>query len=86
MIEQLVKCFKDSDETIRELASRGIMQVACVERGREYIVKHWIVTDVAALFEDQVVKIRSNAYHTLLRLADFLYGIDSTIDFDLNII
>jgi len=52
MIEQLVKCFKDSDETIRELASRGIMQVACVERGREYIVKHRIVTDVAALFED----------------------------------
>lgn len=65
MIEELVVCFEDKDNVIRELASRAIMQVASVERGREYIVTHKLVVPVAKLFEDDVVKIRQNAYLTL---------------------
>ena len=62
------------------------MQVASVEKGREYIVKNKYVINIAKLFEDNVVKIRSNAYHTLLNLSDFLFGIDSIIEFDINVI
>jgi len=62
------------------------MQVAHVERGREYIVTHKIIVNVVKLFEDQVVKIRSNAYITLLRLADFLAGIDAIIENEVNVI
>jgi len=32
------------------------------------------------------VKIRSNAYNTLQRLADFLTGIDAIIDNEVNVI
>jgi hypothetical protein len=55
MIEQLVHCFKDENPVIRELASRGIMQVAQVNKGREYIVRYKIVVDVAKLFEDDEI-------------------------------
>lgn len=58
IIEELIVCFEDKDNIIRELASRAIMQVASVERGREYIVTHKQVVQVAKLFEDDVVKIR----------------------------
>jgi len=42
------------------------MQVASVERGRDYIVTNKLVIPIAKLFEDDVVKIRSNAYFTML--------------------
>ncbi len=38
------------------------------------------------MFEDEDTQIRANAYRTLINLADFMYGIDSVIDFDINII
>ena len=41
---------------------------------------------IAKLFEDDVVKIRQNSYNTMLWVADFLFGIDSVIDFDINVI
>lgn len=50
------------------------------------MVANKLVVPVAKLFEDDVVKIRQNAYLTLQRLADFLFGIDSIIDFDINVI
>lgn len=86
MIEQLIVCFGDEDNTIWELASRAIMQVAHVERGRDYIIAHNLIVNVVKLFEDRVVKIRSNAYITLQRLADFLTGIDAIIDNEVNVI
>ena len=86
MIEQLITCFSYHDKTIRELASRAIMQVAHVEKGRDYIVTHNLIPHVVKLFEDPVIKIRSNAYTTLLRLGDFLYGIDAIIENDANVI
>lgn len=86
MIEELVKCFKEENDTIRELASSAIKKVANVEKGREYIVENKIIVDVTKLFEDEVVAIRSNAYHTLINLADFMYGISSIIDYEINVI
>lgn len=62
------------------------MQVARVERGRDFLVEQKIVQDVAKLFEDDEIQIRSNAYYTLLFLADFMEGVDSIVDFDINVI
>ena len=86
MIEELVGCFTDDAVVSRELASWAIMQVALVEQGWQYIIDHKIVVEVAKLFEDEDTQIRANAYKTLINLADFMYGIDSVIDFDINII
>lgn len=86
MIGRLILCFSDKDNVIRELASRAIMQVAKVERGREYLIRKKLVVDVSRLFEDDEVKIRQNAYHTMLFLAEFLSGIDAIIDFEINVI
>ena len=35
---ELVKCFSEDDNTIRELASRAVVKVACTEMGREFLV------------------------------------------------
>jgi len=83
ILEKLVDCFKDKDDIIRELASRAIMQVARVERGRDILIKEKVVDNIAILFEDEVEKIRSNAYNTLIYLSDFQTGIDSVIGFDI---
>ena len=83
ILEKLVDCFKDKDDIIRELASRAIMQVARVERGRDILIKEKVVDNIAILFEDEVEKIRANAYDTLIYLSDFQTGIDSVIGFDI---
>ena len=83
ILEKLVDCFKDKDDIIRELASRAIMQVARVERGRDILIKEKVVDNIAILFEDEVEKIRANAYNTLIYLSDFQTGIDSVIGFDI---
>jgi hypothetical protein len=38
ILSQLIKCFKEADDTIRELASRAIVKVACTEQGREILI------------------------------------------------
>ena len=38
LLRELVKCFAEKDEIIRELASRAILQVACTEKGREILI------------------------------------------------
>ena len=86
MIEQLVKCFQSDNDTLRQLASSAVMKVANVEKGREYIVENKIIVDITKLFEDDVVAIRSNAYHTLIFLSEFMYGISSVIDYEINVI
>lgn len=83
ILEKLVACFTDKDDVIRELASRAVMQIARIERGRKILVDNKIVDDVAKLFEDEVEKIRANAYDTLIYLADFQFGVDAVISFDI---
>lgn len=38
ILKQLVKCFSEADNIIRELASRAVVKVACTEKGREILV------------------------------------------------
>ena len=38
ILGELIKCFKEEDETIRELASRAVLKVACTEQGRETLI------------------------------------------------
>ncbi len=35
------------------------------------------------LFDDEVVKIRHNAYECLINVAQFTYGVDSVIEFEI---
>ena len=62
ILSELVKCFRENDNTIRELASRAVIKVATSEKGRFKLVEDRIVEDVKRLFNDSVVQIRSNAY------------------------
>ena len=83
ILRELVKCFKEKDNVIRELASRAIVQVACTEKGREVLITDKIVPDIRKLFDDNDIQIRHNAYVCLINLAQFTFGIDSVIDFDI---
>jgi hypothetical protein len=38
VLRQLINCFKEKDNTIRELASRAVLKVACTEKGRETLI------------------------------------------------
>ena len=67
------------------MASHAVRLVSNVERGRDYIIETKIVEDVTKLFEDEFV-IRANAYSTLISTADFMFGIDSIIDYEINVI
>ncbi len=80
VLGELVKCFKESDDVIRELASRAVLKVATTEHGRETLIEQKIVPEIKALFDDSEVKIRNNAYVALINLAEFRFGIDSVID------
>jgi hypothetical protein len=59
------------------------MQVARVEKGRKTLVDNKIVDNIAKLFEDEIEQIRAYAYDTLIYLADFQFGVDSIINFDI---
>lgn len=80
---ELVKCFSEGDAVIRELASRAVLQVARTEKGRKTIVQAKLVPDIRRLFDDAVVQIRDNAYNCLIFLADFTFGVDSIIEFNI---
>lgn len=80
LLGELVKCFKEKDDVIRELASRAVLQVACTEYGRETLIQQKSVPLIRALFDDKEVSIRSNAYVALINLAEFRFGIDAVID------
>ena len=51
ILEKLVACFTDGDDTIRELASKAVMQVARIERGRKILVENKIVEDAGITFK-----------------------------------
>lgn len=69
ILKELVKCFSEKDDVIRELASRAVLQIACTEKGREILVERKIVSDIRKLFDDDETQIRRNAYVALINLA-----------------
>ena len=52
ILSELVKCFKEADNEIRELASRAVLKIACTEKGRHILIDKKIVSDVRKLFDD----------------------------------
>ena len=83
LLSELVKCFSEDDKIIRELASRAVCKVACTERGREILVDEEIVPQIKNLMDDKEVEIRSNAVNALINIAEFTFGVDSIIDFNI---
>ena len=83
ILKQLVRCFTERQDIIRELASHAVLKVASTERGREILVQQGIIRDVRRLFDDEVVRIRHNAYACLINLGQFTYGVDSVIEFEI---
>ena len=55
ILTELIRCFDDEDNVIRELASRAIIKSAGTELGREILVKDEIVPKIRDLFNDNVV-------------------------------
>lgn len=82
LLAELVKCFRQSHDSIRELASRALVQVAKTEKGRKEIVERKFVEAEMQLFDDSITKIRRNAYVCLINLAEFTFGIDAIIEFN----
>lgn len=62
ILVELVRGCHDHDDTIRELASRTLVSIGNTAWGREIIVEKKLLPHLSALFEDKIVKIRSNAY------------------------
>ena len=83
LLHELVRCFDEKDEVIRELASRAIIKVAGSEKGRIIMIDFDIVPKIRDLFNDSVVKIRANAYNAMISIAEFTFGIDSVISFNI---
>jgi HEAT repeat protein len=83
ILVELVRGCQDHDDTIRELASRALVSIGNTAWGREILVEKKLLPHLSALFEDKVVKIRSNAYTALINLAEFTFGIQSIIDTDI---
>ena len=53
ILNELVRCFEEEDNTIRELASRAIIKVASTEKGRNTLVDLEIVPMIKDLFNDE---------------------------------
>ena len=56
------------------------MKIACTEKGRVTLIEKKSVAEIKTLFDDTEVEIRSNAYVSLINLAEFRFGIDSVIE------
>ena len=54
-LNELVRCFEEEDETIRELASRAIIKVASTEKGRQTLIELEIIPMIKDLFNDEVI-------------------------------
>lgn len=83
ILVEFTKACTEEDDTIRELASRTLVAIANSSWGREVLVKNKLLQHISDLFEDKVVKIRNNAYSSLINLAEFTFGIQSIIDTDI---
>jgi len=75
-----VACFKEKDDTIRELASRAVLKIANTEKGRVTLVSNELLNVIAGLFNNKVTQIRNNAYTCLINLAQFTFGVQAIID------
>jgi hypothetical protein len=53
ILNELVRCFDEEDEVIRELASRAMIKVASTEKGRNTLVELEIVPMIQGLFNDE---------------------------------
>lgn len=73
-------CFKEKDDTIRELASRAVLKIANTEKGRVTLVSNELLNVIAGLFNNKVTQIRNNAYTCLINLAQFTFGVQAIID------
>ncbi len=80
ILEELIRCFKEIDPSLRELASRAVIQVACTNHGRTTLIQKRFIPNIRQLFDDSEVQIRHNAYTCLINLAEFTQGIDAVID------
>jgi len=80
---ELVNCFEEQDEPIRELSSRAIIKVCCTQQCRQIVVEDEIIPKIRFLFDDQITQIRANAYKAMINLAAFTYGVDSIIQFNI---
>ena len=80
---ELILCFKEKDNTIRELASSAVLKIANTEQGRVTLVASKSLAIIAGRFDDQVTQIRHNAYTCLINLAQFTFGISSIIETDI---
>lgn len=76
ILNELVRCFEEQDDTIRELASRAIIKVASTEKGRQTLIELEIIPLIKDLFNDEVIQIRANAYKAMIAVAEFTHGID----------
>jgi len=83
ILAELVSCFEEENETIRELASRAMIKVAGSYDGRQFLIEEEIVPKIRMLFNDKVVKIRANAYNSIINIAEFTYGIDQVINYNI---
>ena len=77
---ELVKCCRQPEDNLRELASSAILKVANTEKGRVTLIHSRILTIVTQLFDDKVTQIRDNAYTCLINIAQFTYGIQNVIE------
>ena len=55
ILTELVRCFEEEDNTIRELASRAVIKVAGTKMGREILIDDEIVPRIRELFNDSEV-------------------------------
>jgi len=83
LLNEIIRCFGEEDKQIRELASRAIIKVAGTEKGRMILVEDEHVPKIRDLFNDQVVEIRANSYKAMIAIAEFTYGVDSIIGFNI---
>lgn len=83
ILNELVRCFEEDDHVIRELASRAIIKVASSEKGRYILIADEHIPRIRELFNDEVVQIRANAYKAMIAIAEFTFGIDQIINFNI---
>lgn len=53
------------------------------EKGRFILVEEEIIPKVKELFNDEVVNIRANAYKVMINVAEYTYGVDNIINFNI---
>lgn len=83
LLNELIKCCKEDDDSRRELASSAVMKVAGTEEGRQSLIDKKYLKDITILLRDQVPSIRKNAYHSFLSISEYRKGYDAVVKFGL---